>query len=316
LYPFVTSFSIETVQTLSNGRTYGFALDSGGIYHQIELPASGPMRLVGTQNPSRCSGADKNPPPGCYNPDYGSYTMQSDGSFIWMDSTTTPGMIFVNQATFAGFDGAGNPLVNPFVNIVAMNFNSSTETFPSYSSWGMFAISYQPTTAGVFAAYYVTPTGVAGYPHLSGIVAGRSSYLFHTNREGALVVPDFKGTWPSTNSFGGHNGVASQTIGNNIFTTFDGQYASYGNTNFHYWTDGLMVGQFNQMSPWSSGSLRYPGAAGNIAQTRFVSYNGDIYMYMTVEAGFTPLQRWRISNLNSIVEVVGSGTLGSALSLH
>ncbi len=176
----------------------------------------------------------------------------------------------------------------------------------------------QPTTSGVYPIYATQPFGTAasaGKPHLAGIIAGRSSYLFLTNREGCIKEPDKVGTWPCTNSFGGHNGIGSQAIGNNIFTTYDGQYAKYGGQTYHYWTDGLMVGQYGQNTFAIPDHPRPPGSAGNIAMTRFVGVDGDIYMYLGAEAGYTPVQRWHVSNLGSIVEAVGSGRLGQSLKL-
>jgi hypothetical protein len=486
----VGKYSIRSVATLSNGRTYGYAQFSGsdshqsGIIHEIELPNSGtqPMRLTGIQDTSTCSTSNTAPPGRCF--DYNSYTMQTDGSIIQMLNSS--GVLTLNQSKLdtakyppLGFDSNGDPQRTAYQNIVTVNYDSTKETSPSQSGWGM-TISYEPTTAGVYAMYdtgigggallttitsgsttatvrtnnvggpgivngmtifgsgipeyttvtnwnsstgtltlsnaatstttlttytgtiakgsktvltvggttdistgtaitgtgipanttvsawdsstrtltlsspatadgtfsfvvggtslQVVPTGVA---HLSGATPGRNTYLFSTNRENLAqnCVPDNQGTWPSIcfnknqiaiTPYGGHEGINSQTLGNNIFTAYDGQYAPYGNQFYHYWTDGLMVGQYGGMvanSPnwfmdpnsnpaWTRGGARLTTAAGNIGQVRYVFHNGDAYMYMTTEAGLTPLQRWHITNLNSIVEITGNGKIGTTLNVH
>ena len=301
------AFSVQTgilyAEKLSNGRTYGHILNAkGDAVSEIEFPDSGttPVRFTGWK-----STFDVTP-------------MQVDGSLLKMTTTgAAPNRtITIQRAPLIGFDASDNPRRGAYVTVAAVKYNSANE--PGIGNgWGMSSLG-QPTTAGVYPIYSTQPfdsSSTTAKPHLAGVIAGRSSYLFRTNREGCIRLPDFAGTWPCTKSYGGHDGIGTEAIGNNIFTTYDGQYAAYGEQTYHYWTDGLMIGQYGQNTFYIAGAPKPPGAAGNIAMTRFVSVNGDIYMYMTAEAGYTPVQRWRISNLRSISESIGSGELGNSIKL-
>lgn len=302
-----SAFSVETgilyAEKLSNGRTYGHVLDAkGDTVSEVEFPDSGmtPMRFTGWK-----SIFDVTP-------------LQVDGSLLKMTTTgTTPNrVITIQRAPLIGFDTSNNPLRGAYITVAAAKYNSTNEP-ENGNGWGMSSLG-QPTSAGVYPIYSTQPfdsSVTTVKPHLAGVIAGRSSYLFRTNREGCIRFPDSAGTWPCTKSYGGHDGVGTEAIGNNIFTTYDGQYATYGGQTYHYWTDGLMIGQFGQNIFYIAGAPKPPGAAGNIAMTRFVSVNGDIYMYMTAEAGYTPVQRWRISNLRSIAESIGNGELGTSIKL-
>jgi hypothetical protein len=295
--------SIFYVERLSNGRTYGLLEHSGGDrpkrVYEFELPVTGPLRFTGYE----------------INSTYG-LELQPDGSLLRMDvSGSNPERrVTISSSALLGFDQQGNPLRAPFVQVAGASFNSQTETEPALGGWGM-AAGLEPTSSGVFPAYQTMPRGL-GYPHLSGIKGMYPTYIFKTLREKCLAEPDFHGSWPCAKSFGGHAGVTAHAVGNNIFAAYDGQYALYGNAYYHYWDDGLMIGQFGQLSRDRPGLPRVPADAGNIAMVRFVPYRGDIYMYLTAEAGFTPLQRWHISNIKSITEKKGQGSLGSELLLH
>jgi hypothetical protein len=302
-----STFGVQTgvlyAEKLGNGRIYGHMLSAkSGTVSEVEFPNSGttPVRFTGWK-----STFDVTP-------------MQVDGSLLKLTTTgKAPNRtITIQRAALNGFDASGNPIRDAYITVATANYDSTDE--PSVGNgWGMSSLG-QPTTSGVYPIYSTQPFSSfssTGKPHLAGVVAGRSSYLFHANREGCIQFPDHSGTWPCTNSYGGHNGIGSQAVGDNIFTTYDGQYARYGEQVFHYWTDGLMVGQFGQNIFSNPDAPKPPGAAGNIAMTRFVSAKGKIYMYMTAEAGYTPVQRWSISNLRSISEAMGSGKLGGKIKL-
>ena len=175
------------------------------------------------------------------------------------------------------------------------------------------AANAAPTSHGVYPVFAAQPYR-EGASHLAGIVPGRATYLWKVLPEavaGSVHYPSF----PSESGYGGHNGIAAQAVGDNVFASYDGQYALWGNQHFHYWTDGLYIGQFGYSAGWTRGTPMPLGAAGNIAVVRFVAYRDLIYMYMTVEAGYTPVQRWSISHLDSIHEFIGTGNISRELKL-
>jgi hypothetical protein len=291
------------VEKLRNGATYGQLRAYGSkLVSEVEFPADGhtPLRFTDWKS-------NENLP------------MQQSGDLLKFVTTRslTKSTLSILRSSLLRFDGSGNPVRGPFIEVAHAQYDPSNE--PGLENgWGMSSLG-QPTISGIYPVYSTQPFGgnpSASKPHLAGMNAGKSAYVFETNREKCIDVPDLKGGWPCKKSFGGHNGIGAQAIGNNIFSTYDGQYAKYGGQTYHYWTDGLMVGQFGQSVFSNSNGMKPAGSAGNIATTRFVQAGQNIYMYMTAEAGYTPIQRWQISNLSSIQEQTGKGKLGSEVSLR
>ena len=108
-----------------------------------------------------------------------------------------------------------------------------------------------------------------------------------------------------------------RTEGKSIFAGYDGQYATWGDQFYHFWEDGLMVGQFGLTTALpcmtaGCGNNNYlpphPGIAGNINGFLTTSYNGDDYLYLPDES-WGALHRWHIYNLTSVHEFGGSGIL-------
>ncbi|WP_213807418.1 FlgD immunoglobulin-like domain containing protein [Granulicella sp. dw_53] len=297
--PLAGGSGIINPEILSNGHIYAHIVD--GVTHrysEVELPLSGtaPLRFISTLNVNQ-----------------GDYPLQTDGSLMKeVTSGKSPNRtITFQKKRLLGFDENNNPIRDDYRDVATVNYNETSE--PRFSSgWGVTE-PLQRSQSGVYPIFTTGPYAL-GAPHLGGMIAGRSSFLWKTMREANIKVPDPAGSFPAGTGFGGHNGIATSVVGDNIFASYDGQYASWGNQHYHYWTDGLMIGQFGQEKFIVAGH-RPAGSAGNIAATRFVMVAGDIYMYMAVEAGYTPVQRWKISNLSSIAESIGSGKLGTSIQL-
>lgn len=300
---FAPQSGILYVERLGNGRDYGHVRDpKSNLVREAEFPASGdaPIRFTGWSSPVEIP-------------------MQIDGSLIKtsIEVKEASKAILLEKSQLTGFSIKGDPVRHPFVPILRASYDPSREPTPT-NGWGMSSLA-DPTSGGIYPIYATRPYGGdGGGPkfHLGGLSIEQKGYVFLTNAEGCIEAPDGHGTWPCRNSFGGHNGIGVQAIDRNIFATYDGQYAKYGQQVFHFWADGLMVGQFGQNSFGTAGRPRPPGSGGNIAMTRFVKVEPNIYLYMSVEAGYTPLQRWRISNLDSIVEFEASGSLPGEIKLR
>ena len=181
------------------------------------------------------------------------------------------------------------------------------------------------TTTGNGVGLLVNYTNVP-IPHLAGGTAVSTQYLFETNYEGFLAVPDQKGTFPVTGAFGGHNGQACGVSGRHIYCMYDGQYAAYGQTVYDYLEDGLAVGQFGIQVNHSPGGATFTlGNYGNIALWKVVTVNGDAYGYASNEAPVSPIVRWHMSNIGTcavtlncqgVYEYSGSGPVGSSIPLQ
>ena len=128
-----------------------------------------------------------------------------------------------------------------------------------------------------------------------------------------MTLPDGHGGFPCAPGYGKHNGIGpEQTEGRNIFVMYDGQYSTAGDQIYHYWEDGLMVGQFGNTSPHPDNFLaNIPvGQANNVAAMATVLVNEDVYLYHTDESDHSPLQRWHVSDLDSVHEFGGSASIG------
>jgi hypothetical protein len=303
-------FGFQNVELLNNGRYYGHLLTRAKTLYEVELPLSGrePLRFIKTM--FSAGEGDRTP-------------LQPDGSLTreTISGSPTKRTLTIAKSSLVGFDSSFNPLRTPFTTVTSIAYETAREPNPA-GGWGQQPPN-QVTSTGVYPIYQSSSMGKAGFPHLAGAVAGRSSFLWKTHREKVLTLPDGVGSFPGTPGYGGHAGIGVQAVGNNIFASYDGQYATWGNQNFQYWQDGLMVGQFGTPEvarpriPPPPYSVPLPiGNAGNIAQVRYVPYNGDVYMYMAVESGFTPVQRWHIANLSSIFELTATATVGSSVTLR
>jgi len=295
-----------TVERLSNSRYYGQLVDDTGIRWEVELPLSGhlPLRYTGAVY-SRAH----------------TYMLQEDGSIalIEQDRRTVPFHSKLMVLALNGFDSQGNPVrsSHPELKAEIKYAPQSEPPFDERGGWGMSAY-LTPTVNGVYPAYLSVPTNqdhTTSFPHLAGVRTGDETYIFHSHPERCMFRPDFKGGFPCKSGYGEHAGIGAQALGNFIFTAYDGQYSSWGNTFCQFSEDGLLIGQFGQFDAVKDGELRGPGLAGNIAVARFVMFGGNDYLYITSEGGHTPAQRWKIDNLQSVIQFEGSAQLGQSIVL-
>lgn len=286
-------------ELLSNGRVYAHINDSTGYYPLVELPTSGtaPMRYIG---------------PGS-TPQYESWPQDRNGTlrywsatYVGAGSNTT-----VLSRAVTGFDGSNNPTYGSPTTWQSINYNSTTQ--PAVQrSWGGNNTNMTPTTGGTVGVFDLNPKGL-GLPHLGGIVQGRTSFFFTTQAEADMFFPLGNNTFPHTDSFGSHNGIGVNGEGRYLITTYDGQSASYGPQYNLYYEDGLFIGAFG---PFGSVYLaNTPGRGENIAWGNDVTVAGELYHYISVESPAIPIQRWHLSNLQSVHEISGTGALGTSVSL-
>lgn len=297
-----------SVETLSNGRTYAQVITGvpgGSILddYEVELPATGPMRYIQTDGR------------------FLQFILQRDGSLTstnpYSNAVTTS--FSVTKQALTGFDSSGNPLRAAAVNVATVNVNPDAQPI-NINGWSIVTPMW-PTTGGVYPIYQAPFKGTLGFPHLAGVVAGRSSYLWMNNRERCMVYPDFQGGFSCVDGFGGHAGIAAPAEGHHIIAGYDGQYATWGNSYSDYYEDGLLVGEFTQANPSRSRVINVTppiapsGFAGNIGGEMLATVGSDIYMYIPTESGFLPIERWDIGNLSSIHEDSGTGALGDSITL-
>jgi hypothetical protein len=317
-------------EKLSNGHVYAVMLSTfNGTTldqreHLLELPLSGtsPFRFIKTLFPFRV-----------FRP------MDRNGDFRNASFTHggTASRGAMNIIPLTGFDGSSNPIYGPEKTIVSWTFNENTQPYPHFPWNGINGTNYEPTTGGVYAIQRWNPydsTKTTNYPHIGGVLPNRSSYLFTVNPEvcGTTFLTD--GSYPcSTGS--GNLGTGILTEGRHIISVYGSQASIWEPQFWHYWEDGMFIGQFgpqmmNDGTPTvtnGTASSRLAGTSTIKAQAsdlaigqdmgaaQLIGVNGDLYLHVMSESNHTPNQVWHITNLSSIHEIAGTGNLGSSVNL-
>jgi hypothetical protein len=299
---------------LKNGRYYAQFRDNNNVSTEVELPLNGttPARPTGNTLPN-----------GRFN------VIERDGSLMYGYANGT-NTVQISKSVLTGFDSLGNPVRAPFATVATANYSPSTEVSPVsssggwlYGGWGYYASMY-PSTGGVYPVYAANPQGCdsIGAPHLAGVSANETHFIFQVMPEANMSVPDFKGSFPCRAGYGSHAGGSTVAEGHHIITLYDGQYATFGEFFTDYWDDGLLVQEFGKSSPAPlSGSQQtggylatdVPGDGGNIAFATTVVVDGILYVYHPSEAA-VKVQRWHFDT-SHVHEYQATGLLGSSVKL-
>jgi hypothetical protein len=196
--------------------------------------------------------------------------------------------------------------------------SSGSAYLPSSGAAGYFySLCSTTATTGSGTGLQVDVTEQS-LPHLGGINTTATNLLFETNFEQPLSQPDNDGSYPASGGFGGHNGVGLTVSGHFIFAKYDGQSSGPGNVIYIYNDDGLFVASITQDGP---AAVRFAqplttGQNENISHFGAVTVNGDVYLYETSEVPYSPICRWHVSNLSSVTEMSGVGTIGSTITVQ
>jgi hypothetical protein len=287
------SYSFQSVEQLSNGRAYAQLFTHSGAFRNIfELPTNG-------TSPARNTGKIVT----------GNFLLTRTGDWnSWTVSGSSPSKLasIVTQP-LTGFDGSNNPINGAQQTIVSATTTASNVLLIPALGGGQAKFS-EGTTNGYYPILYSTNIGIIGYPHAAAIKSGFSSYAWTTMPEANLVVPDYKGSYPSAAITSGLSIV--RTEGTNIFYQYSGNYTAYGAQMYHYYEDGMMIGQFGNVAAFPKGP-GYPLRPTTVGNNQFMSttqVGSDVYLYNGDEA-YAPAHRWHISNLGSIHEYAGSTIL-------
>jgi hypothetical protein len=119
--------------------------------------------------------------------------------------------------------------------------------------------------------------------------------------------------------YGGNNALAA---GRNIVCGYHGEFWRGGEANqwFHYYDDGLFVGQFgtpSQPAPNQPNSYAAAGFAGNAFSNALVALaSGQVYLWHNDESNHSAIHRWHLVNAQNIAEMTGTGTNGGSVTLR
>jgi hypothetical protein len=266
--------------TMSNGRTYTMMFDGGAGQTRVivELTASG-VRETSSRGHS-------------------SYTRIHKDGTIYGNSTGNPQTYW--RKRFTGFNAAGDPQWGAAEQIasapIASGFlrdDPKSERFPLQ------------TTNGTVVVF--DPSRRTGY-HLGGVKPGGNQWL-----------------WKAMPSLGGHDGQGSadtwveyggnyhMVCGRSVFAGFHGEFyqdAGQSGQFFHYFDNGLFVGQFGQ--PLLFGVVvNPPGGSGNQLNPVLVERGTEAFIYHNDEPG-RGSHRWRMAGMDTIRELASNVTVGQA----
>jgi hypothetical protein len=279
-YPWQMEHGLCSVITMNNGRTYGLSYDggAGGTRVVVELTANG-LRETSVRG-------------------IGNYTrIQKDGS-IYGQTGSSPQTYW--RKPFTGFNASGDPQWGNQVTLATANVASGflrddpkSERFPL------------TTTNGTVVVY--DPSRRTGY-HLGGIKPNGNTWLWKAMP--TTGGHDGKGCADSWVEYGGNYHMIS---GRSIFAGFHGEFyqdAGQSAQLFHYYDNGLFVGQFGQPNMYGV-APNAPGTSGNNFAPTLVEVGTNVFIYHNDEPG-RGSPRWRPSGINDIRELASGITVGQA----
>ncbi|MFM9916341.1 MAG: hypothetical protein ACKVOX_11080 [Rhizobacter sp.] len=292
-----------SVETLSNGRTYGL-LQAKGRQVIVELPASGPLRIVRTLAQPMAHATAR--------------VLYENGDLGY--SLTGPNAQSALRQPLKGFDSAGDPVwaVEPV--LVA-----SVPTLPG-SPYYRGAFSGMPprfpiTASGNVVYFDQSVQGNEGF-HLGSAKKGSTEWLWQASPTGPL---DDKGSFQTKKldqsiNYGGN---AVWAHGRNIIYGYHGEFfrdmknggVGQANQFMHFDESGLFISQFGQPSTRPA-AANLAGLSGNAFSPTLVQDGRNLYLYHNDESSHGGVHRWRIDGWADIVELNGRGSPGSQIILQ
>ncbi len=292
----------STVETLSNGRTYG-VLTVKNRQAIVELPTNGPLRFI------RFLVA---PPTGNPTP----WVLYENGELGY--AITSSSAQTVLRLALTGFDNHGNPQWASEPNRIASVPLSAASPHYRGSFSGPMGPRFPLTSTGKVVFFDGSVKGNEGF-HLGATLQGGTRWLWQASPSGAM---DGRG------SFQTHAIDASIQYGGNAVWAHD-RHVLYGyhgefykdlqngkvgqaNQFMHFYDNGLFIGQFGQPST-RPGTL---GLSGNAFSPTLVRSGDKLFLYHNDESAHGGVHRWRIEGWNEVQELRGSGGAGSSIVLR
>jgi hypothetical protein len=277
---------LQSVATLSNGRTYAVAPRYDSKTSEIvELTGTG-LRPTGVR-----------------------FEL---GERLYPDGSVRSQVLHflsleVYTRKLAGFDGSGRPIRgeptplagvatlgkgDPYYHDVPLGRGVNESTFPE-------------TSSGVVV--FFNPGSAKGF-HLGGVRVGDNHWLWRASPSGTWSLdangqierPD--GTYEIEHGVQ-YPGNVALTSGRNIIYGYHGEAWNGGQANqwMHFLDNGLFVGQFGQpVYPWQNKLSARAGSAGNAFSAELVLVNGQLYLWHNDESVHGGVHRWRIDGTNTM----------------
>lgn len=292
-----------TVETLSNGRTYGIVSAQGRTVI-VELPAAGPLRVVKTLAAPWPGTTPK--------------VMYENGDLGY--ALTGPGTQSAMRLPLTGFDSAGDPVWATVPVKLA-----SVPTLPGTPHYrGAFSgmpPRFPVTASGRVVYFDQSVVGNEGF-HLGAAAMNGSQWLWQASPSGAL---DGKGSFQTKAIDGSttYGGNAVWAHGRHIVYGYHGEFykdlrngrVGQANQFMHFDESGLFLGQFGVPSTRPSDSQQ-SGLSGNAFSPTLVRDGSRLYWHHNDESSHGGVHRWRIDGWDDIGDLRGSGAQGSPIVLR
>ena len=298
-YTGFTTEGFRCISTLSNGRTYALAYNrSSSKESVIELPATGQLRLTGSETSS-------------------SY-LYPDGSLRYQSRTNNINTF--GKQSLSGFNASGNPIWSGSTTLATAPGVAGIDL--TYESNG--GGPRLPITSSNILVFF-DHTKNAGM-HLGGIDLNASTTQWaweaapatgmnaDVDPQNPLWGDGSYDAYPSIQYGGGLH----DALGRNILYQYKGEFWNNSEANqlMHFYDNGLFVGQFGTPNSVSASTGIIPaGAAGNMMMGTLVLSNTTTYFYTNDENQHGGYHRWRLDGLDTIGELAGSGALNSTINL-
>jgi sugar lactone lactonase YvrE len=294
---------LTSVETLSNGRTYGL-LAAHGRQFIVELPSSGPLRVV------KAFGANL--------PNTTGRVMYENGDLGY--AVTGAGSQTVLRLRLAGFDNAGDPVwPNDPVTLATVPTQPGTPYYRGAFS-GM-PPRFPLTASGKVVFFDQSVVGNEGF-HLGAAEQGGRRWLWQASPTGAL---DGKGSF-QTKAIDGwlqYGGNAVWAHGRHIVYGYHGEFykdmrsgqVGQASQFMHFDESGLFIGQFGRsLVPPTAPSQ--PGMSGNAFSPTLVRIADRLHLFHNDESAHGGVHRWRIDGWDDVQELRGTGRTGGSIELR
>ena len=295
-----------TVQTLSNSRTYGL-VTVGNVQKLVELPSSGPVRLIGTL------------------PQVANTTttvMYEGGDLGYATTTAGAATQTVYRLPLTGFNGLGDPQWGTAV----VQATVPTAATSAYSRAGTFSGVVGPRfplTASnrvVFFDQSVTGSNL----HLGAATRYDTKWLWLASPSGLMDGKGVFQTKPVDGSvnYGGNlvwaNGsnIVYGYHGTNFKDPLNGK-VGYANQFMHFDDNGLFLGQFGESTTRTTRPVGARLPIDPLSPTLVQEpLGGPLFLYSGDEAGHGGVHRFRFNGLNTLVYKTGTATVGATVTLN
>ena len=298
---------LTVVETLSNTRTYGLMTVNAQQY-VVELPASGPLRLIQQLTP--VTGATTT-------------VMYENGDLGYALTNTAAATQTVYRAPLTGFNASGNPIWGSAVSQATVPTTSVSPYSRTGVQTGVVGPRFPKTASGRVVFFDQSVCCSLNF-HLGAAALNGTSWLWQASPSGPL---DGVGAYQTRGIDGtvNYGGTVVVTSGNHIvygyrganFTDTKNGKTGYANQFMHFDDNGLFLGQFGEASTQTIRPIGAQLASDPMSLTLVQeSAGGPLYVYSSDESGHGGIHRWKLNGASSVSYKTGSVAAGGTVTLN